>query len=197
MSAMRTILAVVFISRVAAQMDGLDPAALVAGDECSGDDGTCALNALQLRATSNLSSSSSCQQDTFGSCTVKSCHSSRGPAECWKTKGFKCLCPDGWCAHNGACFPSHGQCATDTGGTCSLLGCKSKRGPTKCVNGKCVCEEGHCAHKGTCYPVSATGGSCQILSCDSSRGPTKCVNGKCFCRDGYVAVQGKCQRNGH
>lgn len=134
-----------------------------------------------------------CPTATGGTCKIQSCASSRGPAECWKTYGFKCYCPSGWCADGGRCWPGQGKCMKDTGGTCAALGCKSKRGETKCVDGKCVCAEGHCAFKGTCYAVSDTGGTCSLFSCAASRGPTECVKGKCVCKGDAPAIDGICQ----
>uniref|UniRef100_A0A7S4QNQ0 Uncharacterized protein n=1 Tax=Alexandrium monilatum TaxID=311494 RepID=A0A7S4QNQ0_9DINO len=203
-SAVLVLFVVVFASPARAEPAGLDPAAFLAGDECAAGDGTCTLNALQVRGLSMKaqaegevamhSNSSKCPQDTYGTCQVKSCAKSRGPAECWRTAGYKCLCPTGWCAVTGTCVPETGKCTRDTGGTCTVLGCKSNRGPTSCSSGKCMCEVGHCAYKGTCYPVTATGGSCKILGCSRSRGPTKCVGGKCICRPGHVSVNGVCHK---
>jgi len=157
------------------------------------------LTAAGSSAVSDTSSwgASTCPTTTGGTCKIKSCDTSRGPAECWRSFGYKCYCPSGWCADGGRCWPGKGKCSKDTGGTCAALGCKSKRGDTECVNGKCMCKEGHCAHKGTCYPVSDTGGTCSFFSCAKSRGPTECVKGKCICSGNGLAIDGICHEPRH
>jgi len=182
--------------------EGVDSSGLAAGDECPHTGGAsegCALSALQRRGetvTARLAPAanhSSCPKDTLGSCRVRSCATSRGPAHCSWTSGFKCFCNEGWCAHLGACFPQGGACQTDTGGSCALLGCKSSRGQTDCVSGRCRCKDGHCAFEGACHPVTATGGTCSLLGCARSRGPTVCRGGQCLCKPGHVSAGGVCR----
>jgi len=143
-----------------------------------------------LSIQANTSSDGSCQEDTYGTCSVFSCAESRGATKC---SGGKCVCASGYCAKSGTCYPQAGQCVTDSGGSCSVLSCKSSRGATKCKSGKCLCKTGGCAWKGKCYPIADTGGSCSLLSCGASRGPTTCHRGRCLCKDGYVAVSGRCE----
>mmetsp|Transcript_51581 Transcript_51581/g.159823 ORF Transcript_51581/g.159823 Transcript_51581/m.159823 type:complete len:236 (-) Transcript_51581:139-846(-) len=136
-----------------------------------------------------LHRNASCDQDTSGSCMVRSCAASRGPATCsWGS----CKCPTGWCSQHGRCFATPTACSSDPGGNCtSVLDCHGK---TMCMAGKCVCAPGHCAMNGKCWPTTDTNGTCFVLGCDISRGPTRCFHGKCLCQDGYVAEAGVCKQ---
>mmetsp|Transcript_87662 Transcript_87662/g.253171 ORF Transcript_87662/g.253171 Transcript_87662/m.253171 type:complete len:224 (+) Transcript_87662:90-761(+) len=133
-----------------------------------------------------------CATDTGGTCGLTDCDIWHGPTEC---KAGKCLCPPGFCAKEGKCWPKEASsCARDTGGSCWSFNCDGSRGPTFCEEHKCVCGLGHCAWGGKCLPMTDTGGTCHMMGCDATRGETTCHEGRCLCKDGYIALDGKCTK---
>lgn len=131
----------------------------------------------------------SCDTDTYGTCSVTNCHWSRGATQCMFGK---CVCQPGWCAMNGACFPTREAMSVETGGTCSVFPCSGSRGKVECYQGRCVCQIGSYSSNGKCYRVTDTGGSCKLFNCRASRGPADCIANNCVCKAGYVAIDGRC-----
>lgn len=136
---------------------------------------------------------SSCSRDTGGSCRLLSCSSSRGLTTC---KDGKCLCVGDYCAHDGACVPSHDVCPQATAGLCPVGTCDPQFGQTKCVDSKCVCADGACSLGGVCSSecertrVSKT---CANLGphggCPGEWGAVGCFDGQCECKAGNCMVQ--------
>jgi len=109
----------------------------------------------------------SCTQDTGGTCYISKCYAWRKHATC---SSGKCLCPSGMCAYQGSCIaparlpsaPPPPVCQMKTGGTCRFSGCASWR-KAECTGfsfgfssgftlGQCVCTAGTCAKDGKCVP---------------------------------------------